>query len=307
MNGGSTVNSSTSETVNAAMARVYANADLAIFPVWWPIDGHCACPEGRTCGANAAKHPLTAHGVSDASRDPETVAAWWEKWPLANIGMAIGGNGLAALDVDPKNGGDKSEQRLRDYMERKGQPMPATMTAITGSGGRHYIFTAPEGGIKSMAKAFGPDMPGLDTRGRGGYCVVAPSLHVSGRRYDWINFFADIAQWPDLLIRLMDPPKPAPPPYTGPSKPIGDRYVAKALTEEVEAVRSTTEGGRNDRLNMASFNIGQFVGGGYLTEGQARVELYRAALACGLGESEAAKTIASGLRKGMATPRERTK
>lgn len=296
----------TSETVNAAMARVYGAAGLLIFPLWWPTLSSCACPLGAEC-KSPAKHPLISNGVTGASCDAETIAAWWRRWPTANIGMAAGANGLAVLDVDPKSGGDLSEQRLRRYLEGRGAPLPDTMTAITGSGGRHYFYRAPEDGVKSVSKAFGPDMSGLDTRGRGGYCVVAPSLHVSGRRYDWLNFFTEPAPWPDLLSRLMDPPKPAPPPYKGPSKPIGDRYVLAALTAEVERVRSAAEGGRNDTLNKAAFALGQFVGAGLLNEMQARVELAGAAAACGLGESEAAKTIMSGLRKGRESPREQTR
>ena len=89
-------------------------------------------------------------------------------------------------------------------------------------------------------------------------------------------------------------------------RPISDRYINKALIDEINDVRSTPEGGRNHRLNKAAFNLGQFVGAGLLDEMTVRRELYSAAVACGLTEREAASTILSGLRGGTATPRART-
>ena len=49
-----------------------------------------------------AKKPLTPHGFKDATTDLARVAAWWRKWPDANIGMRTGAaSGLLVLDVYP--------------------------------------------------------------------------------------------------------------------------------------------------------------------------------------------------------------
>ncbi len=53
--------------------------------------------------------------------------------------------------------------------------------AITGSGGRHYIFKH----LANLAEAPLTFWPGIDTRGDGGYIVVAPSNHASGQDYFW--------------------------------------------------------------------------------------------------------------------------
>ena len=60
--------------------------------------------------------------------------------------------------------------------------MPETVESQTGGGGRHIFFKHPGGKIPNSAGKVGP---GLDIRGDGGYIVTAPSLHISGRRYEW--------------------------------------------------------------------------------------------------------------------------
>src|SRR5574344_642526 len=51
------------------------------------------------------KRPLTAHGVKDATTDADTIRAWWERNPEANLGLAPGAD-LLVLDVDTKHGID---------------------------------------------------------------------------------------------------------------------------------------------------------------------------------------------------------
>lgn len=294
------------ESELGAVARTYAAAGLLVFPVWWPQDSVCACPAKETC-TSPAKHPMTRNGVKGANTDEAAIYAWWQRYPKANIGLPAGDNDLAILDVDPRHGGDEALARLRAYMDGEGQPLPDTVTQITGSGGRHFLYRAPTGGVKGTANAFGPDMVGLDTRGRGGYIVAAPSVHAAGGVYEWVNFLADEAPWPAMLTELMAPSKmvaatrdPFDAARTG-----GRGYAAKALDNEVSAVRDSSEPGRNNRLNEAAFSIGTLIGAGELEEAPAVHELHAAALACGLGAREAAATIASGIAGGKASPRER--
>ncbi len=61
----------------------------------WPVS---------PCRARA-KTPATAHGVKDATTDPEIIRRWWTDMPTGNIGIACGGvSGLLALDIDPPAG-----------------------------------------------------------------------------------------------------------------------------------------------------------------------------------------------------------
>lgn len=322
----------------ATMASVYAAAGLAVFPCW-PArpDGTCACPRGQACKSQG-KHPLIppahpagsdenktckgecgkqGHGLYDATTNPDTITTWATRWPGANIGMPADANGFAILDVDPPKGGDESEQRLRAYLQRRGEPLPDTLTQITGSGGRHYLYAKPDGGITGKSKAFGTDMPGLDTRGRGTYIIVAPSVHYTGGIYQWVNFAADITPWPDILTRLMDRPKPQPPRDTAtaprqlhrPPPGVSDRYGAAVLKGIITDLAALKAGdGRNDRLNRAAYNLGGYIAAGLIDDHTARLELYQAARANGYiqkrGERAVMQIIDSGLSEGKTKPRQ---
>lgn len=110
--------------------------------------------------------------------------------------------------------------------------------------------------------------------------------------------------WMDLFCPPEKPRKPRPPieprPLNGDTSP----YAARALEDEVEQVRTAPEGVRNDTLNRASFSLGQLVAGGELHEHEVEDRLTDAALAAGLGEREARRTIGSGLRAGTTEPRQ---
>lgn len=315
------------------MAHTYTASGWKVFPLW-PVLNHpdgrqCGCPDRSAC-KSPGKHPIGRHrglllapqGVHDASDDPAVIDRWWTAVPDANIGLPAHANGLAILDVDPAHGGDRSLMRLKIAMIDRGVGWPAghrishrILTQRTGSGGWHYLFEAPPDGIASKKLAFGPDLPGLDTRGRGGYVVASPSLHVAGERYEWVNPFDPLPPWPPLLTRLMEP-------STGQAAAVGvkvgppaavvrrvqerwptlERYVAVAVAAELHTLRTATHGGRNDQLNRAGYALGRFVGAGLLDEKVAYSALSEAAANAGLDGAEIPKTVLSGLASGKLRP-----
>ena len=124
------------------------------------------------------KVPLTKHGSSDGSSDPDQIRSWWKKWPNANIGIVTGEN-VFVLDVDTKTGGDLSLEQL----EHEHGPLPDTLLQLTPTGGRHYVFLTPDFPVSNSQSMIAP---GLDVRGTGGYIVAAPSLHpANGKCYIW--------------------------------------------------------------------------------------------------------------------------
>jgi len=80
-------------------------------------------------------------------------------------------------------------------------------------------------------------------------------------------------------------------------------YVKKAIEGELEAIRSSAIGGRNDRLNVSSFAIGTLVGAGVYDRSEAESALLSTGLQIGLSESECRATIRSGLDAGIEKPR----
>jgi hypothetical protein len=106
---------------------------------------------------------------------------WWTRWPAASIGIATEPSGLAVVDVDAKSGGEES---LEDLITEHG-PLDDTMHVLTGGGGSHFFYRASSVGVRSRSNALGRAYPGIDTRGIGGYVVAPPSVHISGRAYEW--------------------------------------------------------------------------------------------------------------------------
>lgn len=148
------------------------------------------------------KEPLTQHGYKDATIDGHLVENWLKRWPNANVGLPTGRkSGIIVLDVDPRNGGDESLAAL----EAQHGPLPRTVEARTGSGGRHLLFRHPGGEVRCSAGQLGP---GLDIKGDGGYVVISPSVHPNGNRYEWIHPpfnsmpLADPPAW--LLVKPAD-------------------------------------------------------------------------------------------------------
>jgi hypothetical protein len=234
------------------------------------------------------KTPYTGHGFKDAALDPATVAAFWQAQPSALIGVPTGqASGLYVVDLDT----DKATG------EALGE---ATLAALglshllngprvdTPSGGRHLYFRADglAEGLGCTAKKIGP---GIDRRGEGGYVIAPGSVAPAG---------AYVA----LLAALQGKPKPEAGAFqfdTG----AGQGWAEAALAGELGRVMAAQEGARNDTLNRAAFRLAQIVAWGALSEDTVKARLLGAALAIGLDEAEARKTIASGYAAGMAEPR----
>jgi hypothetical protein len=165
-----------------------AGRGWAVLPTWPMRNGRCAC--GNPECPSPGKHPLgrlVPHGLKNATTDEGTLRGWWQEWPDAGIAIATGAaSGIDALDIDGELGED-SVQRFA---------LPDTVVQRTGGGGRHVLFRYREGLRNRVRFA-----PGLDIRTDGGYIVVAPTLHASGRRYAWAEHPNDkpVADWPDEL------------------------------------------------------------------------------------------------------------
>ena len=174
----------------------------------WPVlplhgidpDGNCTCHDPGGPGCVPGKHPSCRHGVHDATTDTAVIALQFEGHPHRNIGVRTGEH-LVVLDVDPRHGGDDSLHALqRDF-----DTLPATVKAITGGGGAHYLFD-PHGAHDVPNRVGIGSYVGLDFKGENGYFVAVPSLHESGRVYEWATGRApgqiEIATCPDWLIDL---------------------------------------------------------------------------------------------------------
>jgi Bifunctional DNA primase/polymerase, N-terminal/Primase C terminal 1 (PriCT-1) len=147
-----------------------------------------------------AKTPATAHGVKDATTDPDMIRQWWQRVPDYNVAVATGStSSIFVVDLD----GFDAEAELR-RLELKYGNLPCSVEVITARG-RHIYFKTPAVLVRNSA---GRIAPGIDVRGEGGYVLVPPSVHPSGRQYCWsvdtANTFADAPKW--LLTKIAAAP-----------------------------------------------------------------------------------------------------
>ncbi len=162
-------------SINLSAALHYARLGWAVFPLHSIVNGKCSC--GQQC-KSPGKHPRVISGVKEATFDEGQIKLWWSNWPTANIAVATGSiSGIFVLDVDPKSDGFDS----LDKIEVEHGKITDDVLAITGSGGRHYVFKHPGDIGRCSTNLF----RGIDTRGNGGYIVVSPSNHFSGDEYFW--------------------------------------------------------------------------------------------------------------------------
>ena len=211
-------------------ARWYAAHGFAVFPLHSARGGVCSC--GDLECQNPGKHPRTTHGFKDATQDQDRIAAWWKRWPDANIGIPTGAaSGLLVVDCDPRNGGPADRSEL---IERFG-PIPDTAEAITGGGGRHLYFRYGGGSVpKTLA-------PGIDLKGDGGYVVAPPSIHASGNAYQWDGIagakaLLNLAEPPAWLLEYI----------------AAARDGSRAQFKAAPAYEKVPEGNRNDHLASLS-------------------------------------------------------
>jgi hypothetical protein len=201
-------------------ALTYASAGLPVIPL-----------------GKRSKHPWLKQWQERGTCDRAQILDWFGRWGESNIGI-VTGDGLLALDVDPKNGGDASLKQLRDKL-------PKTAEALTGSGGRHFLYrTNPDIPVRNAVQIF----PGIDIRGKGGQIVVEPSVHPdTGKEYVWLQtpdrVIAEAPRWLVDLVRVK--------PSTSQGETItlarsGD--VEELLNEAMTRFPIQTHGTRNEKM-----------------------------------------------------------
>jgi hypothetical protein len=251
---------------------------------------------------------MTKRGILEASCNPEVIQGWWTSYPMANIAGSMKGfrrSGLIAFDSDPRHGGSLDALPLSaDELH--------TPTIKTGGGGTNVIYLASR--VYSNSNQLLPQ--GIDVRTGNSYLVLPPSLHASGLRYSWAP---EKSPWeipflplPEALVPLLKirdwPVKKRK--YSAPDNPLpvdetsSHPYVQKALREELNKLAQAPEGRRNIILNQVAFCLGQFVQARLLARGNVESMLKDVAKTIGLGERETQATINSGLKAGMANPRQ---
>lgn len=183
-------------------------AGWVVFPLH-PIVKHpqqglsCAC--GDTKCAAIGKHPRASNWQHTGVFDEQQLAyledeagQFFGNQLLRHHGVLLPASSLLVVDVDGRNGGWKSAERLADIRAQAGYIVK------TGSGdGEHWYFHIPsEWRGRSLVTSL-KDYPGIDFKSTG-FVVGAGCDHFSGRRYEAIHGAPDeVDSAPTELLEIL--------------------------------------------------------------------------------------------------------
>jgi RecA-family ATPase len=244
-----------------------SNPQFKLIPAW-------ITPDGR-------KVPLIKDWQNLASNDPEQQKLWQDLYRERLKFWAIPTgpvNGILVLDVDVKDNG---------YETLKQFAVPNTFYQRTISGGLHLFFKYPNDG-----KTYGNRvkfLPGLDTRGVGGYVMW----------YGTEVGTAPIADAPEWLCTAALKSEHS---HVGSAVKVDPSIAEKIVLESLERIREASPGESNNVLNKEAFALGQLVASGSITKEYAEQALLKAATERGKPLYESKATITSGLDGGQKKP-----
>ena len=155
-------------------ALAYLGRGWSILPIHTIHNGLCTCGNVE-CGT-PGKHPRIkwAEFTKRLPTKDEVVSWFTVEYPNSNIGVVTGLiSHLAVVDCDGPVG-IKSVEPLH---------LPPTLTSRSGGGGLHMFYGL---GSQTLPTKIGI-LPKVDLKAEKGYVVLPPSLHRSGRRYQWID------------------------------------------------------------------------------------------------------------------------
>jgi hypothetical protein len=175
-------------------ARMYRDHGLQVVPAMSPRDN-----------PKQWKRPIIPWRSLENELVPDfTFERWYgeggEHSRRTNMGLIAGAcsNRIFVIDLDiHKNDAAKGWwMEMQDQQTQAGQL--ETVEQVTGGGGLQLFFRAPEGWVPPTCKT----SIGVDIRGQGGFAMLPPSMHESGRQYwwkpghePWEMEFADAPQW----------------------------------------------------------------------------------------------------------------
>ena len=270
-----------------------------------PIEGG-----GCTCGTT---HERTKAGSSSAGKHP--IAKNWQTHVFTrdelldqiarfkftpNVGIVLGpqpgGEYLIAVDVDDLDRFAKLETELGK--------LPETARCDSGRGYRLFYEAPSEVDATTFVNVTGlGGESGVDVKIKGGQVVVAPSIHATGKRYEWTKVGA-VARlpvpWAFQLVKTA-PPKwvekftPQTMQADEKAKRRAARYLEVAVIRDAAALAACGDGMRNNMLFQRAFALFSLCAGLYLTREWAYVhdQLFQAARHSGLPEAEVRRTLAS--------------
>lgn len=247
----------TQKSTNLEHALLLAEWGFEVFPLNYPkfTPNGVVCSCGKADCPSVGKHPLWikdkfTRGHLSATRKTEDITLAWSGQKRAayrrdaNIGIgqmytAPDGSSrrIIAIDIDGSPDPEKDGEITIKTLEAEHGPLPRTMEVKSGRmiegravGGRHLIYLIPLSWEGTFKRTLGP---GVDIKCAGvGYVAAPPSLHKSGRRYEWLTLMrpAEAPEW--LMEACARSVGPEVDKGGSPERPVGDPFEPGSLLSD---------------------------------------------------------------------------
>lgn len=197
------------------MAAIDYTDELAAGWIIFPLHPIMRTAEGVRCGCGEpecqaiGKHPRASNWQHTQPYDEDQLAyledfegEFFGNQLIDNHGIVVASSGLLVVDVDGRNGGFASAERLQHIRQQAGY------IVRTGSGnGEHWYFSIPADWIGKSLSGTLRDYPGIDFKSTG-FVVGAGCEHASGGRYEAIiGSPAYVTEAPVELLKLLERPE----------------------------------------------------------------------------------------------------
>lgn len=249
-----------------------------------------------------------------------------DPWQPGWAACAVTGVTFDVIDVDPRHGGHESLNGLYEA----GLVPPIYGEVATPSGGRH-LYVA-RSGLRKCTPAPGIDLQAGDNTGKGrGFVFMTPTIRASkvdGQPkvyelvvpidWDGLRECAGHQPWLDFVERSRRPEPPEPPAWAefaglgledfteediASSEIRSKAYFASAASDILREMAEAKPGERNRTLNNCAIRLASIAAGLGVPWAEVIAQLGRIAIKKGLPRYEVAKTIQSGVRAGLKSPR----
>lgn len=182
-------------------AESYLNFDLPIIPLCSHNHRGCSDKHKERC-KTPGKAPILKDWSNHHDTTYEELEEWFSRNKYINLGLVLGQTenwNLVGVDIDGELGETVWTKLSKDRSQ------PETWEFRTG-GGRRLLYMLPEGLVTKKNKveyAIGHEELAFIAQGQ--QTVLPPSVHPSGKQYEWIKspFEVDIAMAPDWIIDLV--------------------------------------------------------------------------------------------------------
>ncbi len=177
----------------------YVDAEMRVFGLHGFEGDVCGCGDER-CKA-IGKHPRVSNWQYTPQWRDEQLEVM-ESTGQFDTGFGVLCNGLLVIDIDPRNGGHLSYDKLVkdtgiDFKKESG------FVVATGGGGHHIYFTNPS--VETLKKSLS-SYEGIDFK-TNGFVVGAGSIHRSGNYYEKESGHpCDLTAAPSGLLELLCKP-----------------------------------------------------------------------------------------------------